>query len=356
MKRREFLMLAHKFDPKKYGVGGWFWSRKIDGIRCFSDGGITRGMLKKDVPWANCAKDHRFVTPPVSTGLWTRLGNVIHAPGWWLDKLPKIMLDGELHHGVYGDGQRQVLTKIVKPLVPGMGWKHVKLNVFDMPPPTVIFGDGHVKGTNFTKIFKGIKVNTDSLDYVPLATRRFEKIVKVMEQLLGDVAIYLPQTRLPMQTSRALEILDEELLLECSKGGEGLMLRKPESYWQPQRVRSVLKVKKIDDAEGIVTGYTTGRETDKGSKLLGLMGALILNYEGKRLELSGFTEAERVLERNDGGYENATRWAEEHPGEEVPSWISAVHFPRGSTVTFHYRGVSLDGIPTEARYWRKRDA
>ena len=42
-----------------------------------------------------------------------------------------------------------------------------------------------------------------------------------------------------------------------------------------------------------MVGFTSGRETSKGSRLLGKIGALIVDYQGKRLELSGLTDAER---------------------------------------------------------------
>ena len=42
-----------------------------------------------------------------------------------------------------------------------------------------------------------------------------------------------------------------------------------------------------------MVGFTSGRETTKGSRLLGKIGALIVDYQGKRLELSGLTDAER---------------------------------------------------------------
>jgi len=350
-------MLAHKFDPKKHGIGGWFLSEKLDGMRAFWDGGISRGLPKTEVPWANTAKDARYKKKQISTGLWSRLGNVIHAPGWWLDKLPNVMLDGELWHGVRGDGQRQILTKIVKPLIPGLDWKRVKYHIFDLPPPKAVFRDGRLTAPHFRKVFKGIREweYGASLAYEPHGLTRFEKTVDKIHNICdGRIALFHPQQRLPFQTAKANAIIEDELVRVCGLKGEGLMLRKPESYWEPRRVKTILKVKKIDDAEGIVTGFITGRETDKGSKLLGLMGALVLSYKGKRLELSGFTDAERALEATKGDGD-ATRWAECNPGKEVPDWISSVEFPRGSTITFQYRGTSLDGIPTEARYWRKRD-
>jgi DNA ligase-1 len=70
-----------------------------------------------------------------------------------------------------------------------------------------------------------------------------------------------------------------------SRGGEGVVLRDPWSVWTPERSHQLLKIKGIEDDEAIVTGYTEGK-----GKLEGMMGALVTNYKGNRLELSGFTE------------------------------------------------------------------
>jgi len=339
-------MLAQTFDPRKHGVGGWFLSEKLDGMRCFWDGGLSRGALKESIPWANHAGDARYVVKPHATGLWSRLGNVIHAPDWWLDTLPPIMLDGELWIGP-GQGMRQTLMNIIKPIVPDGRWREVKYHVFDMPSPDAIFRDGRINNTNFKKIFKDYRewVDAGRLDFTPSGLTRFESSYKLLSGLeLGANAALLEQERLPYQTDAAMNMIYDRLETVCTNDGEGLMLRKPESFWQPKRVNEILKVKKLDDDEGIVTGYITGRETDKGSKLLGMLGALILNYRGQRLELSGFTDAERVL--------SDPQWAADHPGQECPPEVSSTIFPRGSTVTFRYRGLTRDGIPQEARYYR----
>ena len=44
MTRREFLQLAKSYNPEKNKIAGWYLSEKLDGTRCFWDGGITRGM------------------------------------------------------------------------------------------------------------------------------------------------------------------------------------------------------------------------------------------------------------------------------------------------------------------------
>ena len=67
MPKNEFLMLAHKYDVNKHHVDGWFISEKLDGMRCMWDGGVTCGLEKTEVPWANCTKDARYVTIPLGS-------------------------------------------------------------------------------------------------------------------------------------------------------------------------------------------------------------------------------------------------------------------------------------------------
>lgn len=126
------------------------------------------------------------------------------------------------------------------------------------------------------------------------------------------------------------------------------MVRHPRSLWAPCRSRQLLKIKGMLDAEAVVVGYTSGRETDKGSKLLGKMGALIVKYAGKCFELSGFTDEERTL-----APEGAFEFAASNPGKVLPDWIYNPNFPVGSTVSFKYRELTDAGLPKEARFWRK---
>ena len=330
MAKREFLMLAHVY--KNQPVADWYVSEKLDGMRCFWDGGITRGMLKVDVPWANCAKDARYKETQYSTGLWSRYGSVIHAPDWWLDALPNMFLDGELYTKI---NDRQNLMSTVKQLIPDDRWVDVFYYCFDSPAPESIFAAGRINTTNFKKDMKDCLafVKSKNPDVTINFGTNFEAVYKVLKAFcIGGRAIAHKQEE--------VSNLNQQLLEVSEAGGEGLIVRNPKAVWVPQRSKNLLKLKKFEDDEGTVVGYVTGR-----GKLLGKMGALILDYKGQRLELSGFTDAEREL--------NDTFWAENHIAHECPESVWCEHFPRGSKVTFKYRGKSRDGIPQEARYWRK---
>ena len=370
MAKREFVMLAHKLDytnptKVKQHIGGWWFSEKLDGERCFWDGGVSRGILKSEVPWANCAKDFRYQAQPYATGLWSRYGNVIHAPNWFLDALPTVPLDGELF--ALNQQKRQFTHSTIKKIVPiNEEWRDITYMVFDSPPPVTIFADGIIDSPNFKKVLKDCekwfmaRVASCDIKWFAKSDTPYQTTYTMLKAHLmqsPNISRLHNQFVLPYPQSLCFEVLENRLSTILEWGGEGLIVRDPNARYSCSRVHHLLKVKPFDDMEGTVTGYITGRETDKGSKLLGMMGALVLRLDdGTRLELSGFTEAERKLgatEFIDFGHVSPFQWAQQHAETECPEWVEAIDFPRGSRVTFKYRGKSDAGVPQEARYWRK---
>ena len=349
--KREFLQLAHKFEPVKHSIGGWFWSEKLDGMRAFWDGGITRDMRATDVPWANVEKHGRFKNEVFATGLWSRYGQVIRAPKTWLDKLPKnIPLDGELW---MGRGSFQSLISTVKDHQGGSGWDSVQYMVFDIAPIDAVLADGKVNNTNFKKQFTGFQswkgLTAEVKEYKPFMDFHASMFIlgKFYNDITNNIVRIHPQLKLPFAQEAAIEVVETMCANISSNGGEGLMLRKPDSYWMPKRTTTLLKIKKLIDSEAKVVGYVSGRRTDKGSKLLGKMGALIVDWHGIRFELSGFTDEERMFSSD-----SQAAHAAAYPGKEMPIWVTAHHFPIGTMVTFRYRELSDLGVPKEARFWR----
>ena len=98
------------------------------------------------------------------------------------------------------------------------------------------------------------------------------------------------------------------------KGGEGLMLKDPASFYEQRRSESLLKVKKFDDAEAIVLGHEkgTGRCAD-------MLGALRVKHC-----LTG------VLFKVGTGFNDSQR--------RKPPKI-------GCKITFKHQGVTKDNIP-----------
>ncbi len=353
--KREFVQLAHTLNMKKHRISGMCISEKLDGMRAIWDGGASRGTPTAEVPWANTAKDYRFKKEQIATGLWSRYGHALHAPDWFLNHLPEgHILDGELWAG---PGRFQEVTSIVRSLDKDAEWGEIDYMVLDLIDANIIFEPGLISNPNFTKVitedawkfwFKHI-----DLALVEAVPNRFEARYKQLLEIVGlrpNVTLH-PQVKTPMGTEEAEAHINVFLEYVLQIGGEGIILRHPDTPWQACRSKDVLKYKPHHDAEGTVIGYTWGRETDKGSKLLGKMGALILEVDGREFKLSGFTDTERELVWADGS--EAVDYGRERPGEKAALFIMNPMFPIGSQITYKYRELSEDGIPKEARYWRK---
>ena len=379
MARREFLQLADRYDPHRHNVAGWFISEKLDGTRCFWDGGLTRGLPTEQVPWASILDpktgEKKGKIKPVATGLWSRYGNPIMAPDWWLNRLPCCPLDGELWAG---RGKFQLCRSICGGDIPDERFDKIVFAVYSTPPLDAIFSTGQIKNTNMVCNVDYPSIETWILQRFDSRGRRF-KGVPVPKRCLGDDFRFLqvgqsfgkelvvlntalentdasvcymhPQTKLIDIPEAAGSQVEEYLQRVLDRGGEGVVVRNPEAVWTPKRHRAILKYKPFSDAEARVTGFTTGRETAKGSRLLGKIGALIVDYQGKRLELAGLTDAEREF-----ADPMARDWATNNPGIDAPYWAEGRQFKKGQAVTFKYRELTDDGIPKEARYWRRRDA
>ena len=354
-------MLAKKFRLGKDDPSGMYISEKLDGMRVWWDGGTTRGLPTVDVPWANVMDpkkpgEFKRKIKPISTGLWSRYGNPIIAPDYWLNHLPPMFLDGELFAG---RGNFQTLRSIVAKDVPEEeAWRDVQFAVFGTPAPEDVFRAGEIKNPQFHLEVKPAVIQNfianrreagavdDFFGYAP--SRTFEQELHMLSGALTGELCYLHSHRLlPPGRADAEKDMEDymDAVLDC--GGEGIMLRAPQSIWTPKRVGTLLKLKPFTDDNGTVTGFVSGRQTDKGSKLRGLIGAVILDYKGKRLELSGFTDEERRFET-----EEQTKYAYETPGVDMPGGSQGKHFKVGDTIEFRYRELSDAGLPKEARFHR----
>lgn len=345
-------MLAHVYVDQP--VNGWFMSEKLDGIRALWDGGITRGKPCSQVPFANTGKDHIRVSPPVATGLWTRYGKAIQAPDWFLNCLPSYPLDGELYAG---RKNFQTTSSIVRTLDSSrVDWDRIQYVVFDSPPYHALLANREIDNKpHFTKKLVDCFQKLDRPEHPCKAGWDYKSVLGWLRE--QETHWWFPKSKGPkVKLHEQVPVSSLEHVLNTRDrildlGGEGLILRHPTSYWVTQRAKTLLKVKGEQDDEATVVGYVWGRETDRGSKLLGLMGALVVEWLGQRFELSGFTEEERRMvgppESSMEGYINA--------GLPISSVWSNPNFPIGSRITFRYRELTDKGIPKEARYWRKRD-
>lgn len=203
---------------------GKFMSEKLDGQRCLWDG----------------------------TTLWSRTGNVIHAPKKLIAHLPTtIALDGELF---LGREKFQELMTITRCKVPNEAdWDKVRYMIFDAP-----------------------------LVNAPFAGR----LKEIENKLVGcEWASILTQER-----CRDRAHVDAELDRISSLGGEGVMLRHPTNLYKDERSDDLLKYKKFHDAEACVIGKTDGTGRNQGR-----MGALVCkNDKGITFKVgTGFPDSMR---------------------------------------------------------------
>jgi len=360
MARREFLQLAKPFkaDNPKVKIAGWYASEKLDGSRLFWDGGITRDLTTCSVPYANIRDPKtgqlKKKVKPIATGLWSRYGNPVIAPDWFLDDLPETPLDGEIWAG---RGKFQLCRSIVAGDDPDPRWDQVKFMVYGMPSPDSVFRAGEIKNPNFVidfgpEVLEWFEARIKP-GYISLTSdATFEEEWQWMKGVLhGRKYVFRHrQTALPDGEADARDILAQMTSEVVEAGGEGMIIRDPAACWTPKRVPTLLKVKPEHDDEARIVGFTSGRRTLKGSKHLGCIGAIITEYNGKRLELSGLTDKERMFRTQE-----MQDYAAEHPGKDMPEWFHGISFRVGQTITFKYRELSDAGIPKDGRYFRQRE-
>ena len=216
--------------------------------------------------------------------LWSRKGTAIHAPDWFLAELPKdIALDGELW---IGRGQFEEALSTVLSQTPDERWKGVRFMVFDAP---------QAKGTFEARVA-----------FVQATLPKENQFAKPVVQYLCKGAAHLIAER------------DRVVAL----GGEGLMLRKPESEYETRRSPTLLKVKPQDDAEATVIAHNPGK-----GKYAGKLGSLRVKMaDGVEFSIgTGFTDAQR---------------------ESPP--------PIGTVITYRFRGLTKNGLPRFPSYLRVR--
>jgi DNA ligase 1 len=325
---REFLMLAKSFDSQI--IIGWYCSEKLDGMRAFWDGGISQGVLTDLIPWTT----QRGM---LATGLWSRYGKVIHAPEWFTEQLPRTRcLDGELWAGY---NRFQDVMSICKQYHPDNRWHEVRYMVFDSPSHDQVFTTGAINNPNFQLTIQNSICRSfiENLDFeFKIGAPSFEQTYQELEQnLLNTLNLEL------VKQNRIWDLggIEEKLKEVVEKGGEGVILRNPRMPWVPNRTKNLLKYKPYMDAEATVIGYYWG-----AGKYQNMLGSLLVGWNGLEFELSGFTDVEREMPQE----------LEMIPGHY--SHTCSLVFPRGSKVTFRYRGLTELGIPREARYWRKYHA
>lgn len=217
--------------------------------------------------------------------LISRGGNEFAAPSWFTAGFPLVALDGELWVGL---GRFEETVSIVTRDVPHDGWHRVRYMVFDVPEAPGVFD---------------VRLHT-LRDVVAASPSEF--LVAVAQEKVADH-----------------EALLKKLDAVVFAGGEGLMLHRGHSRYRGGRRMDLLKLKRFDDAEGIVIAHNPGK-----GKFAGLMGSVtVRTADGLTVKVgSGFSDAER----------------------RTPP-------PIGATITFRHQGFTVRGKPRFPVFLRIRD-
>ncbi len=136
----------------------------------------------------------------------------------------------------------------------------------------VLDGELYVPGVSFQTLLSMVKKRDPRVQYhlfdmysekhsdVPFS-RRFEELRKIVRYLRSDRIVIVPCT--PCNGTACIE---KQLKQSIRDGYEGLMIRSPESPYEPgKRSKSLLKYKKFRDAEFPIIGYEEGRGKDVGT-------------------------------------------------------------------------------------------
>lgn len=244
-KANNFVMLAHKYSPTKHvitpsnrkqvSIKDWIAFEKIDGIRgVYKDGKIL-----------------------------SRYGNEFTVPKKYIDIIQDCILlnDGDILDGELVSSRGfQHTTSIVKDQSKKATmdyWKDIKYVIFDYIP--------HNSADKFIDRHKSILMHHI----------KESKNIEVLKPL-GIV-----------KTEKDVTAFHKQVI---KLGGEGIMLRNPESFYKFGRSWDLLKVKEFQDIECTVTGYFEG----EGRNASALGGVTCELSDGTSFCCgTGFTDEER---------------------------------------------------------------
>lgn len=261
------VLLAATYDTS-IDPTGYIASEKYDGVRAIWDG----------------------------KNLKSRTNKKIYAPEWFTSFLPKDhSLDGELY---IARGMFEKTTSVVSKKVPiDNEWKNIKYMVFDVPSYSAVFVER-------LKLLKSIVKKSCTSEKCPLMyAHHFE--IKNKSQMMTMYQKIIEQ------------------------GGEGIMLRLPQSKYEQKRSKTLLKVKPTDDDEAVIVNMIEGRGKDAGS-----MGALVVHLQ----------KNPTVQFKIGTGFTSNVR----------KEFWKKKNNHMGSIVTFGYKGLTAKGVPRHPSYIRMK--
>jgi DNA ligase-1 len=216
--------------------------------------------------------------------LLTRGGKRIMAPDWFIENYPPFAIDGELWTK---RADFEGISSIVRRKNPDERWRKITHQIFEVP---------NQQGGLLDRL-------AVLRDYLKM---RVDSPIKIIKQ-------YPINQR--HQVKRFLQNI-------VRKGGEGVVVRNPNTAYQTGRLSSALKVKQYLDTECVIEEILPGK-----GKYTGKMGALLCKTK------------KGVLVKIGSGFKDIQR-------ENPP--------PIGTTITFKYFGLTKKGKPKYPVFLRIR--
>jgi DNA polymerase beta len=283
------VMLAQEYVQGKHDVIGWYESEKFDGYRAYFD--------------------------PEGRQFYSRQGKKFNAPEWFIKAMPPKLLDGELWIGrECFQGMGAVRKKI--PL--DEEWINITYQVYDIP---------NHPGT-FKERLKELE------KFVKLSGTRWKKISKDLPYPINGIPC--PIVMAKQTVIKDLNHLDKLYKDITSKGGEGIMLKDPDSEYEGKRSKKLLKYKPAYDEEGIIIEHKMGE-----GKYKGVLGALICRPLKNHDTYSSIDQDDDHI-FSISGMDDAVRksYKETHP--------------IGTIISYEHSGKTDKGKPRFGRYTRIR--
>lgn len=216
--------------------------------------------------------------------LFSKNGNPLHAPEKFYHDFPPFAMEGELWGG---RGTFEKTVSIVKKQQAHDGWLELKFAIFDVPQ----------EGGGFAQ--------------------RLQKAKDWFDKHPSPFAFVIPQKTIEEKRELQAELQQVEKL-----GGEGVIVRKPDTLYSRGRSHEILKVKNFLDMEARVIAHIGGNGENRGR-----LGSLLVEIPNKiRFKIgTGFSDHER--------------------GNPPPV---------GSIITFKYYGFLKSGRPKFPSFLRVR--
>lgn len=216
--------------------------------------------------------------------LMSKNGIPFHPLAAFTSNFPDFALEGEIWGG---RGTFEQTISVVKKQKAHSGWLDLKFAIFDVPA-----ADGGF-------------------------VQRLEKAKEWFSENHSEYAFVISQ-----KPVKSKDELKEELLRVESLGGEGLIVRRPDTLYRKGRSGDILKVKSYHDMEAVVKDHVPGKGKNQDK-----LGSLLVELpDGTRFKIgTGFSDKER---------------------KNPP--------PVGATITFKYYGLYQSGIPKFPSFLRVR--